>query len=83
VMKIYKVELDLSLVIGRLTKYNLQQYNSSHPTVFIQAENPDEACHLAYYQLAEIILKQDLSQETALFVRELLFEVSVKSVSTP
>jgi len=83
VMKIYKVELDLSLVIGRLIKYDLQQYNSSHPTVFIQAENPDEACHLAYYQLAEIILKQDLSKETALFVRELLFDLSIKSVSTP
>jgi hypothetical protein len=82
-MKIYKVELDLSLVIGRLIKYDLQQYNSSHPTVFIQAENPDEACHLAYYQLAEIILKQDLSKETALFVRELLFDLSIKSVSTP
>jgi hypothetical protein len=51
--------------------------------VFIQAENPDEACHLAYYQLAEIILKQDLSKETALFVRELLFDLSIKSVSTP
>jgi len=82
-MKIYKVELDLSLVIGRLTKYNLQQYNSSRPTVFVQAENPDDACHLAYYQLAEIILKQDLSKETALFVRELLFEVSIKSVNIP
>ena len=82
-MKIYKVELDLSLVMGRLKKYDLQQYNSSRPMVFIQAENPDDACHLAYYQLAEIILKQDLSTETALFVRELLFDVSVKSVSIP
>ena len=55
-MKIYKVELDLSLVISRLKKYKLQQYNSTHPTVFVQADNPDDACHLAYYQLAEIIL---------------------------
>lgn len=82
-MKIYKVELDLSLVISRLTKYDLQQYNSSRPTVFVQAENPDDACHLAYYQLAEIILRQDLSTETALFIRDLLFDVSVKNVSIP
>ena len=82
-MKIYKVELDLSLVISRLKKYKLQQYNSSHPTVFVQADNPDDACHLAYYQLAEIILKQDLSSETALFVREVLFDVSVKNLSIP
>ena len=82
-MKIYRVSLDLSLVIGRLKKYDLKQYNSAWPTVLIQAVDPDDACHLAYYQLAEIILKQDLSTETALFVRELLFDVSVKSVSTP
>ena len=82
-MKIYNVELDLSLVISRLKKYKLQQYNSTHPTVFVQADNPDDACHLAYYQLAEIILKQDLSSETALFVREILFDVSVKSLSIP
>lgn len=82
-MKIYKVELDLSLVISRLNKYKLQQYNSAHPTVFVQADNPDDACHLAYYQLAEIILKQDLSSETALFVREILFDVSIKNLSIP
>ena len=82
-MKIYKVELDLSLVISRLKKYKLQQYNSTHPTVFVQADNPDAACHLDYYQLAEIILKQDLSSETALFVREILFDVSVKGLSVP
>ena len=82
-MKIYKVKLDLSLVIARLKKYNLQQYNSAHPTIFVQADNPDDACHLAYYQLAEKILKQDLSSETALFVREILFDVSVKGLSVP
>ena len=82
-MKICKVNLDLSLVIARLKKYNLQQYNSAHPTIFVQADNPDDACHLAYYQLAEIILKQDLSSETALFVREILFDVSVKGSSVP
>ena len=82
-MKIYKVKLDLSLVIARLKKYNLQQYNSAHPTIFVQADNPDDACHLAYYQLAEIILKQDLSSETALFVSEILFDVSLKGLSEP
>ena len=82
-MKIYKVELDLSLVMGRLKKYSLQQYNSTYPTVFVEANNPDDACHLAYYQLAEIILKQDLSSETALLVRELLLDISIKSLSVP
>ena len=82
-MKIYKVELDLSLVINRLKKYSLKQYNSTYPTVFVEANNPDDACHLAYYQLAEIILKQDLSSETAVFVRELLLDISVKSLSVP
>ena len=82
-MKIYKVELDLSLVINRLKKYSLKQYNSTYPTVFVEANNPDDACHLAYYQLAEIILKQDLSSETALFVRELLLDISIKSLSVP
>ena len=82
-MKIYKVQLDLRLVIGRLKKFNLHEYNSEEPIIFVEAASPDDACHLAYYGLANVIIKQDDSKATLALVNDILLDISVKKVSTP
>ena len=50
--------MDLSLVMSRLKKFRLGEYSSNFPTIFVDARDPDEACHLAYFKLVEIIQKQ-------------------------
>ena len=51
--------MDLSLAINRLKEFELHEYNSERPIIFVEAKSPDDACHQAYYRLATIILKQD------------------------
>jgi hypothetical protein len=80
-MKIYKVELDISLVVSRLKNFELKEFNSPFPLVFVEANNADEACHLAYFKFASVILNQDSSFETAELVSDILLDVSIKKAT--
>jgi len=67
--------MDLLLVMGRLAKFNLGEYNSPYPTIFVEAKDPDEACYNALYKLVEIILKQDDSKKTSELVKDLVQDI--------
>tara|TARA_Y100000004_G_C8684735_1_gene314836 strand:- start:138 stop:389 length:252 start_codon:yes stop_codon:yes gene_type:complete len=82
-MKIYKVKMDLSLVIARLKKFRLHEYSDPFPTIFVEAKDPDEACYLAYFKLVEILLKQDNSQETSFLAKDILHDINIRKVSVP
>ena len=82
-MKIYKVEMDLSLVISRLKHFELHEYNSEKPLLFVEAKSPDDACHKAYFKLVALILKQEHTKETILLTNEILHYISITKVSIP
>ena len=82
-MKIYKVEMDLSQVITSLKEFELHEYNSERPLIFVEAKSPDDACHKAYFRLVAIILKQDSSKKTLSLINELLYDISISKVSVP
>ncbi len=82
-MKIYKVSMDLTLVMASLKSFRLQEYNSENPTIFVEANDPDEACYLAYHQLGQIILKQDSSKKSTLLVKELFHDIRIKKITVP
>jgi hypothetical protein len=69
-MLIYKVYLDMTLVINNLQPYKLGKYNATFPIVFIEARNPDEACFKAAYNLIKILLEQEDTVETRLVCRK-------------
>lgn len=82
-MKIYKVHMDLLQAIPRLKKFNLGEFSVAFPIIFVEAEDPDQACHLAYYRLIETILKQDDSQETSSLIQDISFDIRVIKVYVP
>ena len=82
-MKIYKVEMDLSLVINLLKEFELHEYNSERPIIFVEAKSPDDACHKAYYKLVAIILKQNSTKKTLSLINELLYDISISKVRVP
>ncbi len=75
--------MDLTLVISRLREFSLGEYNDISPTVFVEARDPDEACHLAYYKLVEILLRQDDSKKTSLLAKEILYDITVRKITVP
>lgn len=82
-MKIYKVHMDLSLVMARLKRFKLGEYSNPYPIIFIEARDPDEACHLATFKLVEILLNQDDSNETSLLAKDVLFDITIRKVFVP
>mgnify|MGYP001453379501 FL=1 len=75
--------MDLSLVMSRLKRFNLGEYSNTYPTIFIEARDPDEACHLATYKLVEIILKQDHSPETSSLAKDILYDITIRKIKIP
>lgn len=82
-MKIYRLTLCLELVIGRLIRFNLQQYNSARPIIFVEAKDPDEACYRAIYNLTNMIIKQDNSKETLDLLKEIIYDIRVVKIGIP
>lgn len=82
-MKVYKVELDMTYVLGRLKKFNLKQYNSQFPIIFVDANDPDEACYIAIYQLAAILIQQEPTYENAILIKDLIYDIRILKVRCP
>ena len=73
----------LTLVMPRLKKYSLDTYNSSTPIIFVEAEDPDDACFIATHKLASKLLRKDHSVESIEFVKEILEDVRIIKVEVP
>ena len=73
----------MTYVLARLKKFKLHQYNGQHPIIFVEGENPDDACHLVMYQFADILLKQDTSVENAKFIKDILYDILVTKIESP
>ena len=83
-MKIFKVYMCLDLVMVRLKKYKLDEYAYQNPIIFVNAKDPDGACHQAYIGLSEKIIKQGLYKTNGYydvnileFTKDILNDVSI------
>lgn len=79
-MKIYTVNLDMALVLPRLKRFKLGEFNSASPTLFIEADDPDGACYSAFCRFSEMLLRQDESLETAQLCKNLQHDIRVVKV---
>ena len=79
-MAIYKIHLDLSMVINRLKGFKLKEYNSAFPIIFVEAKSPDDACFKAIYILLQGLLRQDDSIETRLLCRSIKEDIRIIKV---
>ena len=75
--------MDLSLVLNRLKHFELHEYNSEQPIIFVEAKSPDDACHKAYFRLVALLLKQEHTKETILLTNEILHDISITKVNIP
>tara|TARA_B100002019_G_scaffold107389_1_gene92208 strand:- start:2354 stop:2596 length:243 start_codon:yes stop_codon:yes gene_type:complete len=80
-MKIYKVTIDISLVIPRLKHISLKEFNGNRPIVFVDAENPDDACYQCYHKFAEMILAQDKNMVKE--IKDIFNDITIVKLYTP
>ena len=74
-MKIYTVKLDMTLVLARLKRFKLGEFNSQSPIIFIEASDPDDACYFAFCKFSEMLLKQD-----ALLIKSVQSDIRITKV---
>lgn len=79
-MKIYVVTFDLTMVLPRLTRFQLHEFNHEYPTIFIEAPDPDEACYLSYCKFSETLLRQSSSSDTAKLIKDIESELRITKV---
>lgn len=79
-MRNYRIMLDISQVFNRIKHLSLRSYNCPFPTVFISAENPDEACRLAFDELITIIINQNPSMKMRIICREIKSKCRIDKV---
>jgi hypothetical protein len=79
-MKIYTIEIDMTNVLGMLRRFRLGEFNSQYPILFIESNDPDEACYFTYCKLSEILLKQNESIETAKLIGIVHDDLRIKKV---
>ena len=77
-MKIYKVTLDLTFVLPRLKEIDLKEFNSQRPIIFVDANDPDDACSTAHYKFVSLIISQ--KPKMAKIMKDLLFDVRIIKV---
>ena len=82
-MKLYKVYMDLALVMPRIAKFELGVYNSNRPIVFVEAHNPDDACFKALGGLLFKLMKQDKSKTHEALCRDIAFDIRVTRAHIP
>ena len=79
-MIIYKVTLDLTLVMPLLKVFRLGEFNSVQPTVFTEASDPDDACYFTICRFSETILKQNETASTAFLLKDILHDIRITRV---
>ena len=70
-MQNYKLEIDLLDIINELTPLDLIGYRTPFLTVFVEDDNPDDACHAFLRMLKSAILTRDNSMDMRLLCRRL------------
>jgi pentose-5-phosphate-3-epimerase len=77
---IYKVTVDMSKVLSELKKRKITIYKDKVAFVFIEANNPDDACRKALEEICQNIYKLQKDQQRKKFVIAVKDKISVKKV---
>lgn len=67
-------------ILGRLKRFNLGEFNSQFPILFIEADDPDWACYCVFCKFSETLLRQDESIETAQLCKSLNHDMRITKV---
>ena len=75
---IYKIKIDARKAIESLNKLGITRVDQENLFFFVNAENPDDACHIALNKLKTKVIEEDLTDEIVDYLEdELVQEIKV------
>jgi len=70
-MRNYKISIDLSDLYLDITYFDLREYNKPFMLKFIEASNPDDACHVVLNRIIAEILTENNSIAARVLCRKI------------
>ena len=67
---IYKIKIDTRKAIEPLNKLGITTVSQENLFFFVNAENPDDACHIALNKLKTKIIEEDLTDEIVEYLED-------------
>ena len=74
---IYKIEIDISKILPLLKKLGIHRYKNESTHIFVQADDPDEACFIALAKLAQQMLEENNTAAVKNTIKDLRHMVRV------
>ena len=72
---IYKVVIDATQALEALNKLEVKYSIKKENFIFVDADNPDAACHAAFEKLQDQIIDENFSEEVVNFLEDELRHV--------
>lgn len=76
----FRIMLDISSIYNRIKHLKLKSYASPFPTIFVTANDPDDACAVCINQLIKIIMDQDSSIEMRILCRKIKHQCKIDKI---
>lgn len=68
-MKRYKIYIDITDIYKDITKLNIRNYSDPFLVLFIEAHNPDDACHQCLINIKKEIIRAKDNITNRIFCR--------------
>lgn len=81
-MRNYKVHIDLLDALELIRDFNLSDYNAGFCTLFIEAQDPDDACNVVLKRIKTEILKHHYSLENRVLCRKLNKLIRIEKIES-
>lgn len=81
-MRNFKFSIDLSDMQTDLKKFSLKEFSLPFALIFIEEENPDDACYELLTRLIRIILSQDHSIPTRILCRQIRKKIRIDKIQS-
>lgn len=79
----YKVHIDLCDVYNDLILYDLRDFHHPFVLLFVDANDPDDACENSIYRIQSSIMKIDPSLEARVLCRKVRKLVRIDKIKCP
>lgn len=67
----FRISIDISDLSEDLKKFSLREFSKPFSFIFIEENNPDDACYELICRIIRLILLQDTSIETRIMCRKI------------
>lgn len=81
-MRNFKVSIDLSDFQTDLKKFTLKEFSLPFCIIFIEENNPDDACYELLTRLIKLILSQDKSIESRIMCRKIRKYIRIDKIQS-